>query len=350
MTPLSHTSFAHPVTKEPLVSDEAGNLYASSLEASPQPGESGGTQESATPREPLFQDQDGSYDFVSDDDTDGDRAHYDQCYDNLSKSPEPIRLEVLEREWQQEASFETLLAAMGDLRGKRLLLLGNGMSTKEFYFASLGARVVFTDLSITGVKRMKEIFAHSELAEQYSDRIEFHAVDARHLPFADQSFDVIYGCAFVHHMQDLNPFFIDVARCLKPGGQCVFFDDAFSGLWHAAKSTVLKPLQLYSHWRTGISPEDKLATKKGGFKRSELKLLMNQHGFDRMTFERDSFCEYLMRRGIDKLGVGFLRALLPATRAVDRCLKKRTRFISTQGIRLVWGFRKQTGGPHDSPK
>jgi len=246
----------------------------------------------------------------------------------------------MEKEWREEVGFETLLRSMGDLRDKRVLLLGNGMSTKEFYFPSLGARVVYTDLSITGARRMKEIFAHSELAEQHLSQIEFHAVDALHLPFASQSFDCIYGCAFVHHMQELDPFLADVARCLKRGGQCVFFDDAYSGIWHAAKNTVLKPMQLYSHWRTGISPEDKLATRKGGFKRPELELLMRKHGFQHMTFERNSFFEYLIRRGAEKLGVRFVKVLLPAARTLDRCLKKRTRFICRQGIRLVWGFEK----------
>ena len=340
MTLLSETTFIHPLTKEPLVSDEHGNLYAPDAKASLCVNERGEPCHSDNPDEVLFENQDGSYDFVPQGETHEDRAYYDRCYERLSTSGSPIRCEDLEKEWREEVGFESLLKSMGDLRGKRVLLLGNGMSTKEFYFASLGARVVFTDLSITGVRRMKEIFANSELAEQHLDQIDFHAVDALHLPFASQSFDCIYGCAFVHHMQDLDPFFADVARCLKPGGQCVFFDDAYSGIWHSAKSTVLKPMQLYSHWRTGISPEDKFATQKGGFKRPELELLMRKHGFQQMTFERDSFFEYLIRRGADKLGIRFAKVLLPAARTLDRCLKKRTHFISRQGIRLVWGFQK----------
>ena len=340
VTLMSDTTFVHPLTKETLVSDDDGNLYAPGSKAPLRGNERGDSCDPDKPNEVLFENQDGSYDFVLHGDINGDRAHYDQSYERLSTSVSPIRCEDLEKEWREEVSFEALLESMGDLHGKRVLLLGNGMSTKEFYFASLGARVVFTDLSITGVRRMKEIFAHSELAEQYPSRLEFHAVDARQLPFASQSFDSIYGCAFVHHMQDLDPFFADVARCLKPGGQCVFFDDAYSGIWHAAKSTVLKPMQLYSHWRTGISPEDKFATKKGGFKRPELELLMRKHGFQQMTFERNSFFEYLVRRGAEKLGIRFVKVLLPAARTLDRCLKKRTHFISRQGIRLVWGFQK----------
>lgn len=315
--------FVHPKSKAPLLIDVRGGLC---------------TQE--RPGEILFEKHGDSFDFVLCNETHEDRAYYDECYERLSTKGHTFRLKDFESQWHEEVAYEALLASMGDLIGKRILLVGNGMSLKELCFVTYGADVVYTDLSIMGVRRMKNVFSQCELAEQYQNTIEFHAVDALHLPFPDKSFDVIYGCAFVHHIQDLDTFFVEIARCLKVGGKCVFFDDAYSGIWNRAKNTILKPIQLYSHWKTGISPEDKIATRKGGFNELELELLMRKHSFQRMTFERISFFEYLIQRGAEKLGIGFLKILLPGARAIDRFLKKRTRFISKQGIRLVWGFER----------
>ena len=314
--------FVHPLTKVPLLLNENDDLCAPD-----NPDE-------------VFKNHDGSYDFASHDKRLKDRAFYDKCYEKAPVTEQPLRLSDIKMKWHEESGFESLLSKMGDLHNKRVLLLGNGMSEKELYFVTQGADVVYTDLSICGVRRIKDIFFISDFAEQFRNKIEFHAVDALHLPFADKSFDVIYGCAFAHHIQNLDLFFIDVARCLKIGGECVFFDDAYSGLWNTAKNTILKPMQLYSHKKTGISPEDKLATKKGGFKKHDLEILMKKYSFRHMTFDRTSFFEYLIQRGADKLGVGFVKILLPLAQSIDRCLKKRTCFISNQGIRLVWGFKK----------
>jgi hypothetical protein len=51
---------------------------------------------------------------------------------------------------------------------------------------------------------------------------------------------------------------------LKPDGICGFGDGAVSPLWETAKPTVTPVAGLVTS-EVGISPEDVLATKKGGF-------------------------------------------------------------------------------------
>ena len=315
--------FVHPISKVPLVVDGEGCLCSREK-----------------PNDVLFVKQGNSYDFAAIREETEDREYYEHQYGRLLGTGPPLCRANVESLWLREVAFRVLLSSVGDLQGKRVLLLGNGTSVKEFLFVMLGAKVVYTDLSIAGVRYMSDVFSASDFANQPCGSIEFHAVDALHLPFDDEFFDIIYGCAFVHHLDDMDPFIAEVFRCLRPGGKCVFFDDAYSVIWHAAKNTLFKPLQLWSHWRTGISPEDRRATSKGGFKYVEVEALKDKYRFRCLMFIRVSFFEYIVRRGAEKIGVPCASMLVAWARFMDGFLGRRTCFISRQGIRLVWGFEK----------
>ena len=98
---------------------------------------------------------------------------------------ERLTTESVKGEWYDEMTpwRKTFLKSLGDIAGKRILLLGNGNNSKELYFQQIGANVVFTDLSIEVVRRKKQEFELSELSKTGLGSIEFHAVDALHLPF-----------------------------------------------------------------------------------------------------------------------------------------------------------------------
>src|SRR3954451_4302689 len=48
------------------------------------------------------------------------------------------------------------------------------------------------------------------------------ATDAELLPFADQSFDLVFGHAILHHIPDLEQSFTEFHRVLRPGGTIAF--------------------------------------------------------------------------------------------------------------------------------
>ena len=125
--------YVDPYTKEALISGEDGNLY-----------------KPCTPQCIAYKNHDGVYDFVAGRDDSEEREHYDGLYRrDLFKS---LSIESCRKAWHGEPGFEQLLASVGDISGKKMLLLGNGVSTKEFYFLSLGAMCVYTDISIEAVK------------------------------------------------------------------------------------------------------------------------------------------------------------------------------------------------------
>lgn len=291
-------------------------------------------------RQIAYENQNDVCDFVVHPHENPEREHFEHLDEFYKRYKREIRSEEdFCSLWEEEAGFKELLEGMGDVSGKKILLLGNGTSLKELYFLQFGARCLYTDLSVKAVRHVKAIFNRSDL-KQFNHNIEFHAVDAFQLPFSNESFDIIYGCAFVHHIQDLDRLFSELARCLKPGGLCRFLDYAYSPLWQFLKNTALKPLQIYTHWRYGISPADLIASRRGGYKYEELELIRRKFGFREMLYVKLAFFEYLLQRGIIKLGGRRLKKLNPLMKALDTLLDKTVRLVQQQGIVLVWGFTK----------
>lgn len=313
--------YVDPNTRAPLIKNKKGDLY-----------------DPVAPQHIVYENHDDMYDFVGGGHDRREREYYDSLYSFNDRRI--LSVEALRSMWQSEPGFEQLLNSMANISGKRILLLGNGTSLKELYLLSSGAECVYTDLSIEAVQHVKAIFEESELRCCDFDRIEFHAVDACRMPFPDESFDVIYGCSFVHHIEQIDRMFSEIVRCLKPGGICRFLDHAYSPLWQCLKNTVIKPLQIYTHRKHGISPADIVATKKGGYTRKELLNLQERHGFSKMFYLRVAFFEQLLQRGTLKLGGRWLRRLKPLMRGLDESLNKAANLVEKQGIVLVWGFTK----------
>ena len=215
--------YIDPISKAPLIKDDNGNLC-----------------EHGHINNIFYRNDNGIYDFVIQQDNNEERSHYDNLY--LATNYRVCSDESLQKMWRKEPDFDQLLESMGDINGKKILLLGNGTSVKEFYFLYRGAKCVYTDLSIEAIKHMKATLEQSELMHESLSQIAFHVVDAYHLPFEKNSFDIIYGCSFVHHIEDIGALFSEIYRCLKPGGICRFLDHAYSPLWQGLKNTVLKPI------------------------------------------------------------------------------------------------------------
>jgi SAM-dependent methyltransferase len=291
----------------------------------------------------VFPNHSGSYDFVANETSQNERAYYDSTYANggwwgstVNGSLDLVDYDAL---WTLEPCSRHYRECFGDLTGKRVLLLGNGTSVKELLFVTLGAQVTFTDLSFRGVMYAKASYESSRLGIEHPVDCEFHAVDAYHLPFEDNTFDIVCADAVIHHLDDLKKLFTGIHRCLKPGGFCRFADTAYSPLWQRTKKGIMRPVQRYVHKKHGISPEDRKATERGGYSRQELEQLQRQVGFGDLYYQRVALLDYLLWRARCHFDARWLLALRPVIRWLDRMLAK-TRIMETQGIALVFGFNK----------
>ena len=99
-----------------------------------------------------------------------------------------------------------------DLKGKLVLDVGCGMGRFAEVATRFGARVVGVDLSA----------AAEVAAKNLADR-EFTAfqADVFALPFAPESFDVIYSIGVLHHTPDCEAAVKALDKYLKPGGLLV---------------------------------------------------------------------------------------------------------------------------------
>lgn len=111
------------------------------------------------------------------------------------------------------------LAWLGPLKGKRLLDLGCGMGDGAVYFALQGAQVTAVDISPGMVKVCQDLGRRFKVTR----RLKASVAVGERLPYADKSFDLIYGNGVLHHL-DLQVSGPEIARVLKPGGRAVFIE------------------------------------------------------------------------------------------------------------------------------
>ncbi len=112
------------------------------------------------------------------------------------------------------AAVRAIVAGL-DLADKRVLDVGCGLGGLDQVLATeFGASVVGVDVGHLIVKLGRDRIAKAGLA----DRIDIRLVQPGPLPFADGTFDVVFGKDAWLHIPDKTAFFAEVHRVLKPGG------------------------------------------------------------------------------------------------------------------------------------
>jgi ubiquinone/menaquinone biosynthesis C-methylase UbiE len=98
------------------------------------------------------------------------------------------------------------------------LEIGSGTGYFSLNLLQMGTieRLTATDISPGMLRRL------SETAEDLGLEIETVATEAEELPFEDESFDLVFGHAVLHHIPDLAQAFAEFRRVLRPGGAIAF--------------------------------------------------------------------------------------------------------------------------------
>lgn len=108
---------------------------------------------------------------------------------------------------------------LGNLAGRQVLELGCGLGEISVLLAKSGACVTAFDLSPASVAFAKR---RAEL-NQVAERVYLAAAAGEAMPFADHSFDLIFGKAILHHL-DAGLGAPELYRVLKPGGRAAFVE------------------------------------------------------------------------------------------------------------------------------
>src|SRR5436190_6942955 len=93
---------------------------------------------------------------------------------------------------------------------------GTGYFTLNMLQAGLIERATATDIS-AGM-----LAALDSSATELGVDVRTVRTEAEELPFADDSFDLVFGHAVLHHIPDLDRAFGEFARVLRPGGVVAF--------------------------------------------------------------------------------------------------------------------------------
>ena len=93
---------------------------------------------------------------------------------------------------------------------------GTGYFTLHLVKAGLVGDAVASDISQGMLDQLERSAARLRL------RVETALCEAAQLPFADSSFDLVFGHAVLHHLPEPDAAFAEFARVLRPGGRVAF--------------------------------------------------------------------------------------------------------------------------------
>jgi SAM-dependent methyltransferase len=175
---------------------------------------------------------------------------------------------------QVTAKLRKALGSGAPERFERALEIGAGTGyfTLNMMRAEMIGQATCTDISPGMLATL------SANAGRLGLKVQTKAADAEELPFADESFDLVFGHAVLHHIPDLERAFGEFARVLAPGGTIVFagepsrYGDRLAGVPKRAAG-VAAPL-----WRQAIGARP-APPAEGGAADASLESFVDVHAF-----------------------------------------------------------------------
>ena len=161
-------------------------------------------------------------------------------------------------------------------------------------------------------------------------KVKTMATEAETLPFPDESFDLVFGHAVLHHIPDLGQAFSEFARVLRPGGTVAFCGEPsrYGDLLAAIpKRTALLTAPL---WRrmVGASARD-----------HEAEADQNGHDLE-PEVDVHAFSPGDLRRFCDEAGFGQVRVKGEELLASIHGWTVRTLEASAEPDEVPWGWRR----------
>jgi len=151
------------------------------------------------------------------------------------------------------------------LSGKeKILEIGACFSYASFKFAQKGCNVVALDIS-----------NYLKVSELYIEKAYFERLfsDMHRMPFVDNSFDIVFGSAVLHHSKDLKDVFAQIRRVLRPEGRLVLINEAGRGVLERVHP-VYKKMEEKGFGDTAYTLlEWEKGAKSGGFKKVKIIFL-----------------------------------------------------------------------------
>lgn len=115
----------------------------------------------------------------------------------------------------QQARYDVALAALGDIKGKKVCDLGCGDGALTSLLVRRGAIVTAVDNEQKGIDLAKKAFDHEKLS------CTFVCGSVEKIPLPDAEFDAVISCDVIEHLDKRAEHVAEAARILKNGGIAV---------------------------------------------------------------------------------------------------------------------------------
>ncbi len=168
------------------------------------------------------------------------KSEIKKTYASVSQEPEKDFIFPTGRPWAEDLGYPEELAnvpesavesfagvanpwQLGRLSpGERVLDLGSGAGTDSL----VAAQMVGEQGHVTGIDMTPEMLAKARAAaaELGASNVEFIESEAEHLPFPDESFDVVISNGVIDLIPDKDAVFAEIFRVLTPGGRMQIAD------------------------------------------------------------------------------------------------------------------------------
>lgn len=182
--------------------------------------------------------------------------------------------------------------------GLRVLEIGVGLGTDHLQFARAGGHMAGIDLTPRCVELTQRRL------EQEGLRSDLRTMDAEHLDFQDDAFDVVYSFGVLHHTASAERAFREVRRVLRPGG--VFIGGLYNR--HSIVTAAMRAQCIFIPRYRGMSFQERLSLVEYStsedrarpyvrlFSTRELRQRLRDAGFTETKLSRRHFGIKLRRR------------------------------------------------------
>jgi arsenite methyltransferase len=168
------------------------------------------------------------------------KSEIQKTYASVSAEPERDFIFPTGRAWAEDLGYPEELAKVPETAvesfagvanpwelgrlagGERVLDLGSGAGTDSL----VAAQMVGHAGRVTGIDMTPEMLAkaRSAAAEMGATNVEFVQGEAEHLPFDDETFDVVISNGVIDLIPDKDAVFVELHRVLVPGGRLQIAD------------------------------------------------------------------------------------------------------------------------------
>lgn len=161
-----------------------------------------------------------------------------------------------------------------DWTGKRVLEIGLGQGADSEQLIKRGAIYTGVDLTEESVKRVRMRF---DLKGFTYDTVQQASVLS--LPFANDSFDIVYSHGVLHHVPQIKQASAEIARVLKPNGELIAMLYAKRSINYLLSISLLRRLGLIGAYLVGARGNAMVAEHLGNAKEAGLLNYLSMKNF-----------------------------------------------------------------------